>query len=345
VETPVLFLIFNRPEETAKVFAAIRAQRPKRLFIASDGPRADRIGEQELVARTRAVALAVDWPCDVSTLLRETNLGCGPAVSGAISWFFEHVEEGIILEDDCLPNQDFFPFCETMLERYRDDARAASVAGTNFLPPVLEHGTTHYASKYFQMWGWASWRRAWTGYDFALRQRDEAGWNDLLKRVHPHWVEAAYWREVLKALFAGTIDTWDFQAFFSAWHGGACHLMPARNLVSNLGYGPAATHTNFASRMGNLPTFPLAVGPEKIDPIPDPAIDNLIFYLRFLDSMDQTWWLEQILDPAQKLGEARAELHRKDRYIRQLEREVVDRRRQLVAAGRALAEAQPSSAV
>lgn len=340
LDTPLLFLTFNRPEETARVFEVIRSQRPRKLFIASDGPRADRPGESERVNRTRELTTRIDWPCEVKTLFRETNLGCGRAVSEAITWFFDQVEEGIVLEDDCLPHPDFFPYCQTLLARYRDEPRVATIAGTHFLPESLPHQGTHYASKYFQMWGWASWRRVWRHYDFKLDSLAEDEWVALLRRVHPIELEAGYWREILRAVKGGVVDTWDFQVFFSCWKTGGHHIMPSRNLVSNIGYGPTATHTNFSSAMANLPTFPLKVGSLPVPLEPEPVVDNIIFYLRFLESMTHTWWVDQVLCPEQKLGQVRSQLAEKERRVRQLETEVAEKRRQLLAATRMLAQLQ-----
>lgn len=338
LQTPVLFLVFNRPAETVRVFEAIRAQKPKRLFIAADGARPDRSNEIELVRQTRAIASRVDWPCEVKTLFHETNLGCGLAVSGAISWFFEHVEEGIILEDDCLPHVDFFPYCETLLERYRNEPRIATIAGTHFLPSELPHQRSHYVSKYFQMWGWASWRRTWESYDYDLRKLSAEACSDLLHATHPIAVECGYWMQVFNALKAGGVDTWDFQVFFSSWRTGANHIMPGKNLVSNIGYGPAATHTNFASSMADIPTHSLTLADDLDSLIPNPIVDNLIFYLRFLESLTHTYWLEQVISPEQQLGAARNELAGKNRRLRQLELELIEKRKQLLAATRALSQ-------
>lgn len=338
LSTPLLFLIFNRPAETDRVFATIRDQRPTRLFVAADGPRRDRAGEGEIVRQVREIATKVDWPCEVTTLFRDENLGCGRAVSEALAWFFSQVEEGIILEDDCLPHPDFFVHCTALLARYRHEPRVATIAGTHFFPPTLPHQQSHYASKYFQMWGWASWRRTWQQYDFKLGSLEPNEWFKLLQRVHPIAVESGYWWEVFQALHAGVIDTWDFQMFFSSWKQGAVHLLPGRNLVSNIGYGPGATHTNFHGQMADLPTFPLALDDAPVPLEPDPVIDSMIFYLRFLESMTHTWWVEQVLCPEQKLGQTRIELGLKNRRIRQLESEILDKRRQLLAATRALAQ-------
>lgn len=338
LKTPILFLVFNRPAETARVFEAIREQRPRRLFVAADGARPDRAGEDKLARETRAIASKVDWPCEVKTLFRDTNLGCGRAVSGAITWFFEQVEEGIILEDDCLPHPDFFPYCETLLARYRHELRIATIAGTHFLPTTLPHEHSHYVSKYFQMWGWATWRRTWELYDFDLSKLSPEGCSELLQVIHPIAVECKYWTQIYNALKAGAIDTWDFQVFFSSWRTGANHVMPGRNLISNIGYGPEATHTNFASSMADILTQPLTVCSEPVPLTPDPIVDNLIFYLRFLESLTHTYWLEQIISPDHQLGAVRNELVRRNRLFRQLELEVKEKRRQLLAATRALAD-------
>lgn len=338
LKTPLLFLVFNRPEETSRVFEAIRRQKPAELFLAADGPRADIAGEADLVRETRAIISRVDWPCQVKTLFREKNLGCGRAVSEAISWFFSEVEAGIILEDDCLPHQDFFPYCETLLQRYRNDQRVATIAGTHFFPPSLPHQASHYASKYFQMWGWATWRRVWRHYDFNVEGPEQEWWH-IFQRVHPIPVEAGYWREILRALRNGTIDTWDFQMFFMAWKQRAVHILPGKNLVSNIGYGPQATHTVFQSNMAGLPVHSLTVGPETVPLEPDTTIDNMIFYLRFLESLTQTWWLDQVLSPEQKLGQVRSELESARRQVRMLEKEVQEKRRQLRDATKALAQA------
>lgn len=341
LRTPLLFLVFNRPAQTRQVFEAIRSARPERLYVAADGPRAHKSGEDELCRQTRAIATAVDWPCKVTTLFRDDNLGCGAAVSTAISWFFQNVEEGIILEDDCLPHQDFFPCCETLLARHRDEPRIATIAGTHFLPPELTYCRSHYVSKYFQMWGWATWRRTWANYDYNLTSLSDEGWANLFRRTHPVPVEAGYWTAVLKSLKAGGIDTWDFQVFFSCWRAGANHVMPAQNLISNLGYGPEATHTAFESPMAKLPVRPLTIPQnEDISLAPNPQIDNLIFYLRFLESMTKTWWAEQVLAPDQRLADARLAMSKKDTEIRKLERERHANRRQLRLAVKALADSQ-----
>lgn len=157
---PVLLLAFNRPDLARQVFAAIRAARPSLLFIAVDGARVHKLGEADLVVETRRIAGEVDWPCEVKTRFSDENQGCKRAVSGAIDWFFEHVEEGVILEDDCLPHPSFFPYCAAMLARYRNDERVGMVSGNNFLPQAEWRSTGHEFSIFTFIWGWATWRRA-----------------------------------------------------------------------------------------------------------------------------------------------------------------------------------------
>src|SRR5258708_3549575 len=173
--TPILFLIFNRPFPTRRVFAEIRKARPAKLFVAADGPRPDKPEDLETCRETREIIKDIDWPCEVQTLFRDKNLGCGVAVSGAITWFFQNVEQGIILEDDCLPDPSFFPFCTELLERYKDDERILLISG-NFLQQKNKKfmvKASYYGTLIPHLWGWASWRRAWAKYDFNLTKWPE----------------------------------------------------------------------------------------------------------------------------------------------------------------------------
>jgi hypothetical protein len=243
---PCLLIVFNRAKATRQVMEAIRAARPTRLYVAADGPR-DRPGERELCEETRRIALAVDWPCEVRTLLRETNHGCRVGVSAAIDWFFEHEEEGVILEDDCLPLASFFPYCAELLERYRDDKRVMTISGCNFQDGRAVTSHSYYFSRYMHCWGWASWRRAWTLYDRDMAQwpefdaegglRSWSGGDELFER---------HWRRIFERMRRREIDTWDYQWLFTCWAQGGLTCAPAENLVQNLGFGDLATHTTQA---------------------------------------------------------------------------------------------------
>ena len=168
IDTPLLFIIFNRPDVTLRVFNELKKQKPKYLFIAADGPRAGFEDDIDKCKRVREVVLnEIDWDCEVKTLFRDLNLGCGHAVSGAIDWFFENVEKGIILEDDCLPNKSFFYFCENLLESYKENDEVFAISGANFQDKKIGKAS-YFFSKYLYVWGWATWRRAWENYDFDL---------------------------------------------------------------------------------------------------------------------------------------------------------------------------------
>jgi hypothetical protein len=258
-----LFLIFNRPDTTARVFEAIRAARPPRLYIAADGPRPNREGDAARCEEARRIATQVDWPCEVKTLFRDRNLGCRLGVSTGIDWFFEHEEEGIVLEDDCLPSQSFFPYCAELLARYRHDERVMCVSGDNYQMGRVVTSFSYYFSRYTQFWGWASWRRAWKLYDREMTQwpafRDGGGlkaWSAGDKRFE------MYWLEIFESVSSGAVDTWDYQFQFTCWahHGLGC--VPAKNLITNIGFSADATHTLSAERPdANLPrldiSFPL----------------------------------------------------------------------------------------
>ena len=168
--SPILFLIFNRPETTKKVFSAIKEVQPPRLYIAADGPRSEQPDEADHCELARTIATKVDWDCEVKTLFRDQNLGIRIAVSQAIDWFFEQEPEGIILEDDCLPDQSFFWFCKELLEKYRNDTRIMHIGGTNFQFGKNRTNYSYYFSRYAHIWGWASWRRAWEYYDEKLKK-------------------------------------------------------------------------------------------------------------------------------------------------------------------------------
>ncbi|WP_343692721.1 glycosyltransferase family 2 protein [Chitinophaga sp.] len=251
-DKPILFLVFNRPLQAMIVFDTIRAQQPSRLYIAADGPRAHKSGEKELCEETRkAVLEAIDWPCDVRTLLRDENLGCGKAVSSAINWFFYQEEDGIILEDDCVPDPTFFSFCASMLDRFKDDDNIYHINGSNFQMEHTRGDGSYYMSRYAHIWGWASWRRAWEQYDFTMNKyadRSREGLNNML-------------RDELQRIYNKEVDTWDIQWFFSVWFNhGAC-ITPNCSLVRNIGYGKDATHTHQTPpwfrkiRYGTLPAI------------------------------------------------------------------------------------------
>jgi hypothetical protein len=262
LRTPVAFLIFNRPDVTARVFAEIARARPAKLLVVADGARADRAGEAEACRETRAIVERVDWDCEVLTNFSEVNLGCRRRVSSGITWVFEQVEEAIILEDDCLPDPTFFPFCSELLERFRHDERVSMICGSNFLHGRKPTPDSYYFSRFGHIWGWASWRRAWAHYDADINLWSELRETSWLADTLGDELAARYWRERLDSVRAGEVDTWDYQWFFTWWAQNCLAAVADTNLITNIGFGVDATHTKTAvAAMSELPrsalVFPL----------------------------------------------------------------------------------------
>lgn len=234
---PVLLIVYRRPELTARVFQAIAAARPRRLFVAADG--AAHAGEAEACAETRRVVSQVTWPCEVHTDFASSNLGCERRVTSAVDWLFEYDERGIVLEDDCIPAPDFFGFCAELLERYQDDTRVMHISGETYAPPGVH---SYYFSKYALTWGWATWKRAWR-----LCDRDLATWPAF--RDSPEAAslfdsrdERDYWLATFQQRHERRITDWDYAWWYTCMTQGLS-IHPSVNLVSNLGSGETATHT------------------------------------------------------------------------------------------------------
>jgi hypothetical protein len=254
-DVPVLLVAWRRPETTRQVLDAIRAAAPTRLFVACDGPRPGNAADAEGVRACRElIDRAIDWPCEVQRLYRDTNLGCRRGVSGAIDWFFSQVDEGIIVEDDCVPHADFFGYCAELLERYRDDERVWCISGDNFQDGAWRGDGSYYFSRYIHVWGWATWRRAWRHYDVDLTAWPEVKSSGRLKESFDDAIEAQYWSDVWDRLRTeGIPDTWDYQWIFASVRHGGLTALPNRNLVLNVGFGQTATNTPNAAYTAQSP--------------------------------------------------------------------------------------------
>jgi hypothetical protein len=291
LHTPVALFIFNRPHNTQRVLEAIATARPVRLLVVADGARADRPGESSLCQQTRAVIDQVDWPCEVLTHYSDVNLGCKRRIASGIDWVFSCVDAAIFLEDDCLPVTSFFPFCEEMLERYRNDDRVHMVRGTNLLNGQRFNSESYYFSRFYNLWGWASRARAFKGYDVEMRQwpalRD-SGW---LERQLPTEAMVKLVRFFLDETHAGRVDTWDYQWMLNGWIRNALAIVPENNLVTNIGHGPGATHTRGDdSHLARLKVSPIAF------PLRHPAV------VQPLLEADQHEWTTVYPAAAQKKG-------------------------------------------
>jgi hypothetical protein len=300
-KTPVVFLVFNRPDLTARVFETIRAARPDKLLIVADGPRPNRLSDDALCTETRRIVSAVDWPCDVRTNFAPSNMGCRDRVASGIDWAFSLVEEAIILEDDCLPEMSFFRFCQELLDRYRDEPTVMHISGANLHTRALPAEHDYYFSRHTHIWGWATWRRAWRHYDLQM-----SSWG-LFKGVDQFFNEPLrpafrrYFCSRFDLTYAGRLDTWDYQWTLTCWRNKGLSITPTCNLISNIGFDERAAHTRSHSHLAAMPTyasrFPLE-HPAAIER--SVAADNLLETHQFND----TPWdrLRAIIDLALHLG-------------------------------------------
>lgn len=246
VTEPILVIAFNRPDPLRDVLARLRMVQPTRVYVAVDGPRESRPGEAELVQACRDLVSTIDWPCTIETLFHEKNHGCGEGVNAAITWFFEHEDRGIILEDDIVPDPTFFGFCSELLDRYETDNRVFAVSGCNFVPPEAQsHPDNPYRfSRVAHIWGWATWKRSWD-----LYQLDISGWRHKLP-LRKLWKSSGrsvsgmlFWAMTFELMARKQVDTWDAQLVYAAMRSNQLVATSNTNLVENIGFGDDATHT------------------------------------------------------------------------------------------------------
>lgn len=248
MNTPVLFIIFKRYDTALQVFDTIRKAKPSRLYVAADAPRKE-AGEEERrdCMRTREIVRKIDWLCEVKTLFQTENQGCGLGPYKAITWFFQHEEMGIVLEDDCCPHQDFFGYCEELLEKYKDDASITLITGRNNYGANSPHGVSYFLSALHFCWGWASWRRVWEKYDYTLQNITPLQYFKALMKYFG-------WRNIFTILWRMNIfyfckkkqprDIWDYQFCVTTQVMGGYTLVPVHNLIRNIGNDERATHTS-----------------------------------------------------------------------------------------------------
>lgn len=239
--SPVLFMIFNRPELTRASFERIRRARPPRLYVAADGPRPEQPDDERLCAQARAIATAVDWPCAVQSMFRKRNLGLRAACTSAISWFFQHEPEGVILEDDCLPQPDFFPFCDELLARYRERPEVMLIGGSNYQYGKKHGPASYYFSIYPHIWGWAAWRRTWQLYDLQMQGLERFAKSRMFELIGHQGAFKAMLRKFM-LVKEGIDKNWDFQLVYSIWKQGGLSVIPNVNLVENIGRVEDAAH-------------------------------------------------------------------------------------------------------
>lgn len=242
-QTPVVVLVFNRPELTVRLIKRLAEIQPRQLLVVADGPRPGRKAEAEKVAAVRTLFDQLPWPCEVRRNFSEVNLGCAIRVSSGITWAFQQVEEAIILEDDCLPTGDFFLFCTELLARYRNDERIGSISGTDFTLGYPGPPESYFFSRYNLFWGWATWRRAWAHYDHGMTVVADGRLDGILRRVFDKFRSRYYWRMLLERTYTGRINSWGYRWLLSCWSAEMLGIQPKVNMIENAGFNASGTHT------------------------------------------------------------------------------------------------------
>lgn len=266
--TPVVLIIFNRPHLTEQVFPRIKAAQPRQLFVIADGPRSDMPADIETCRLARQITETIDWDCDVQCNYAETNLGCRERVTSGLDWVFSQVDRAIILEDDCVPDPTFFPFCQHLLQRYSHDERVAAITGNNFQDGQWRGQGSYYFSKYFHCWGWATWRRAWQAMDLSNRFCTQALRSSALDAIWDSPQEQYYWTTTFHtALNSSNVSSWAYPWLLNCWVNHQMTIIPNHNLVTNLGFMPDSTHTTSDHAASSLASQPLNVlnHPLKMD--------------------------------------------------------------------------------
>lgn len=278
MDTPVLFVVYRRPETTAKVLEAIRKAGVRKLFVAADAPNPKNPDDVPKCSRVREIIQEIDWDCEVKTLFRTRHLSCRESIASAINWFFESVEEGIILEDDCLPHSTFFPFCQELLRKYRNDDRIFMISGHNAMDQ-WDSPYSYVISKIGSIWGWATWKRAWMHYDYDIRLYTKAVEENVFNDIFRDPVQAEYRKLTVESVLSHTVDSWDYGWTFTRLINSGLSLVSSRNLISNIGFGKDGTHTKDSSDIfSHQPFFDVQV-PLKhpFFLVPNASFDNAVF--------------------------------------------------------------------
>lgn len=293
--TPIAIFTFNRPQLTEQLLGILARVKPRRILVVSDGPRPHVASDVEKCEAVRRLFENLDWECRVDRDFAETNMGSFPRNSTGLNWVFEQVEEAIILEDDCLPDLSFFPFCEELLDKYRDDCRVGLISGNNFLKQSVDQETpSYFFSSYATTWGWASWRRTWHQVDLSMPYWPEFRDSGELRQSVFSSSEAKYWQSIYDAILEQRMkNAWDYQLILACLKFNLLTIVPSVNLVSNVGYGPDGTHC-----MDESSTMHDAPRGELVFPLVHPAdvrrcgsVDYAIFRVRFQPSQPPFWVL------------------------------------------------------
>ena len=240
IEVPVLVIGFNRPDVIRQTFDLVCQAQPLKLYVAIDGPRADKEGEANLVEEVKAIVQQVDWECETYYRFHTENKGAEITVSSAIAWVLEQEEYVIVLEDDIIAPMAFLQFAQAMLLRYQDNPEIVMVSGCNFTPLPTPHGEDYFFAKYGHSGGWATWRRAWKDFDLNREIKKEHLTLSFLKTITNSRKEARYYQKLFKYMRKRGVgnNTWDYMALYTFRIKNTLSIVPRVNLTSNIGiYG------------------------------------------------------------------------------------------------------------
>ncbi|HON82099.1 MAG TPA: hypothetical protein PLN56_07350 [Methanoregulaceae archaeon] len=259
--TPVVFIIFNRPQTTKLVLDEILKAKPPKIYVIADGPRDNAPADKTRCDETRALIENSEIDSPIKKIYSDTNMGCPERVISGLNWVFTQEDQAIILEDDCVPDASFFRYCDELLLKYDDDNRVMTISGDNFQFGKKRTKYSYYFSIYPHIWGWATWKRAWKQYDKNILMWPEVKENRFLNGFLHDRLSVMYWNRIFDRVYDGTLKTWDYQWVFSSWMNNAFSIIPHVNLISNVGFGQEATLTKKKDKFSNIPSsaleFPL----------------------------------------------------------------------------------------
>lgn len=265
--SPVVLIVFNRPDLTQKLIHSISSVKPGVVFVIADGPRANVPSDINACARTRETIKNITWECHLYTNYADENLGCRRRVETGLDWVFSQVESAIILEDDCIPEPSFFYFCTELLSRYETDQRIMAISGNNFQFGRRRTADSYYFSRYPHCWGWATWKRAWQYYDADMACWPSISHNQWLVDILGDRSAKRYWQHKFQKTYEGTINSWAFVWTLSCWLQSGLCILPNVNLVSNIGFDGSGTH-----HVHSFPPFArMATSPIEF-PLKHPAV-------------------------------------------------------------------------
>lgn len=245
-EVPILLITFNRPDHTRQVWEAIKKQRPRYVYVFKDGVRTGNANDAEKGDAVKAIfEEPLDWECELKTYFADENLGCGPGPSTGISWFFSNVDEGIIIEDDAVPAQDFFGYAEELLERYREDKDVRAIGSMKIDPKRYGDSSYFYTMMNRNLCAWASWKRAWEDFDYTMSNVTAEQLDGALKKYKMNLRMREKWVERLEIIHRDRDNdsSWDMQFLMSIWLNNGVGVFPNETLSTNIGFDEEATHT------------------------------------------------------------------------------------------------------